>query len=296
MAHIILFTQVQNTRANILNNIVTGPERVGCFGSMCRKTSDANLSEKESLMKDCEDITNYDDSSNGMMGPSTLKRHLPLWCTFDLPHPNQQPLIMKKMMGFHPNRQQLLFPFQEHGPHMNVFALRLILLGQAVYGAVMLFVFADSVWIHSNLMVLIFYLALGVTPIVFIGLNLAKIVQYTVLVNNIGCHRSEKFVASVVRDQKASRALRTLMLLNKLRIRGLTSSGVVEDECGLEQADGSISASHYSIAKAVRQRRLEFWGIQEVGEEEEALTFVVFTYNSLLSSFSASLRITEHLS
>ncbi len=225
---------------------------------------DAEPSEKESLMKDCEDTTNYGDNNNGgMMGPSTVKRRLPLWCTFNLPHPNRRSLIMKKIMGFHPNRQQLLFPFQEHGPHMNIFGLRLILLGQAVYGAVMVFVFADAVWIHSNLIAVILYLTLGVIPIVFIGLNLAKIVQYTVLVNNVGCNRSEKFVASVVRGQKASRALRTLMLLNKLRVMGLNPSGAVQDD-GKQQTDGSISASRHSLAEAVRQKRLEFWGIQDV--------------------------------
>ncbi len=202
-----------------------------------------------------------------MMGSSTLRRrYLPLWCTLNLPHPSQRSLIMKKIMGFHPNRQQLLFPFQEHGPHMNIFSVRLVLLGQAIYGAVMLFVFAETVWVHSNLIMTILYLVFGVIPIAFIGINLTKIVQYTVLVNNVGCYRSGKIVASVIRDQKASRALRTLMLLNKLRIRGLNPAVQGEGK----QKDGSpMSASPRSIAVAVRKKRLEFWGIQEVRAEED---------------------------
>ncbi len=291
----IFFTQIQNTRANLFNNIVTDPEKVGCSWLMGSKMCDAEPSEKVSLMKGCDDATNYGDTNNdGMMGPSTLKRRLPLWCTFNLPHLNQRPLILKQMMGFHPNRQQLLFPFQEHGPHTNIFALRLILLGQAVYGAVMVFVFADAVWIHSNLIAVIFYLTLGVIPIVFIGLNLAKIVQCTVLVNNVGCNRSEKFVASVVRDQKASRALCTLMLLNKLRIRGLNPSGAVQDN-GKQKTDGSISASRHSLAEAVRKKRLEFWGIQEVSRR--TFNVHVSAMPTILISFSSvSFRITEHLS
>ncbi len=112
-------------------------------------------------MKDCEGNTDYGDhNGGGTMGRPTLRRRLPLWCTLNLPHPSQRPLIMKKLMGFHPNRQQLLFPFQEHGPHTNIFSLRLILLGQAIYGAVMVFVYAEVVWVHSNLIAVTLYLAL----------------------------------------------------------------------------------------------------------------------------------------
>ncbi len=216
-------------------------------------------------MKDCEGNVDYGDyNDGGMIGQHTLRkrRHLPLWCTLNLPHPSRRPLITKKLMGFHPNRQQLLFPFQENGPHTNIFILRLILLGQAIYGAVMVFVYAEVAWVHSNIMAVVLYLALGVIPIAFIGLNLAKVVQYAVLVNNVGCHRSDKLVASVVRGQKASRALRTLMLLNKLRVRGLNPT--VQDDGKQKYDDGPISMSPRSLAAAIRLKRLEFWGIHQV--------------------------------
>ncbi len=114
---------------------------------------------------------------------------------------------------------------------------------------------------------------LGVIPIIFIGLNLAKVVQYAVLVNNVGCHRSEKLVASVVRGEKASRALRTLMLLNKLRIRGLDPA--VQDDGKQNGGGGPISMSPRSLAAAVRRKRLEFWGIHEVSAEAKLYYSVI---------------------
>mmetsp|Transcript_13489 Transcript_13489/g.17475 ORF Transcript_13489/g.17475 Transcript_13489/m.17475 type:complete len:662 (+) Transcript_13489:20-2005(+) len=143
----------------------------------------------------------------------------PGWTSLDLPDPRSRSVYEQCILKGHvPNRQHLLFPTLVHGKLSNEFMARLYLLCFTVYCSLLLFQFLPITKKFSD-SVRLFYIVLSLEPLVYYISTLSVFIQSIVEVNSLRVFKPSTTISTVLRDQKAERAIKAIMLLNNLRLQ-----------------------------------------------------------------------------
>ena len=131
--------------------------------------------------------------------------------------------VRRLFCGHAPNKQHRLFLFEEKGHESHVFACRLLLLLQAVYVSLVVMTFAPRVCKHSSVPATGGYVLFALAPTVGIALVAREAVPLAIHCGSVGTFRNRKLVGQVLRETKASRAVKLLKTLYGLRAQIVTA-------------------------------------------------------------------------
>jgi len=141
----------------------------------------------------------------------------PGWTSLELPDPARRSWFEKWLFAGHvPNRQHLLFPTQVHAQTTNEFFARLYLLCYTVYCSLLFFTFMP-IMVGGDSVHLVSYLAASLFPLAYYVKTLPDFVRSVVEVNALRVFKPSTAISTVLRDQKAERAIKAILLLNTMR-------------------------------------------------------------------------------
>ena len=184
-----------------------------------------------------------DATSGGGGGGAGGVDQLPMWACRPpkvvLTKP--RPKILQMLLGKAPNKQHMLFTFQENGHASHVFACRLILLIQALYISVLCVVLLPATanfkhcYEHCNheqkveqTVQLVTHTVAAILPLFGFLLLAKRAIPQAIHVSSVGTFRSTRLVHMVIREQKAARAVQVLETLHGMRRQILAAKKIKE--------------------------------------------------------------------
>jgi len=172
------------------------------------------------------------------------------WTSLELKDPHTRPAWEKWLFRGHvPNRQHLLFPLQCHAKHFNEFAARLYLLCFTVYCSLLFIQFLPIMAKHSSPEALLAYAVVACQPLLVYCSTLPEFVQSVVEVNALRVFSPAHAINAVIRDQKAARAVKAILLLNSMRSKFGDEQGKIKTEAKEEKRG---AGGHSAITEAQR--------------------------------------------
>jgi len=150
---------------------------------------------------------------------------LPGWCHLQLPEEEKYPAWKKKLFGIGVNRQLMLYFFQCNGPKYNLMIMRILLFMHAVYVAILVLEFYESVLQLYGTNGLVAYVVIGLIPSVLFFWMTIPTIKDTVHTDHVGCLKNPKEINLVLRDMKMKKAINALILLKNLQAKLTRSSG-----------------------------------------------------------------------
>ncbi|GMH60646.1 hypothetical protein TL16_g03094 [Triparma laevis f. inornata] len=144
----------------------------------------------------------------------------PGWCSinpelFDL---DKRGKWAKHWLGPAPNRQQLLFWGQQYGPELHILLLRITLLFNGLYTAVMAVTFIPDAWNEFSQPEFICFIIAAVIPLYLQVTGKRRLVGTLTHIGCIGCLRRNEKIADVIREGKTSSAVRAFIVLHKIHM------------------------------------------------------------------------------
>jgi Ca2+-binding EF-hand superfamily protein len=148
-----------------------------------------------------------------------VKDDRPGWTTLDLPDPHTRSVFEQCILnGQAPNRQHLLFPTQVHGKWSNEFLARLYLLCFTVYSSLLIFQFLPITKKFDD-SYRMFFILVSFEPLAYYVTTLSQFIRSIVEVNSLRVFKPSTTISTVLRDQKAERAIKAIVLLNNLSVQ-----------------------------------------------------------------------------
>jgi hypothetical protein len=117
-----------------------------------------------------------------------------------------------------PNKQHLLMWGDFAGPDLNSFLLRVFLIIQSLYIAVLAVYFAPYMFEHEGDLIGTIYLLVALAPEVILYLGFyPRLVMNLTQITSTGLLKQNQIVSEVIRNQKSAKLVRLLMMLTKLK-------------------------------------------------------------------------------
>ena len=160
-----------------------------------------------------------ENESSSLLADESSYSLLPDWCNVDL----DQYLASRSWWNRHvvggvPNRQQTFYWMDCKGPFFYQFLLQINLLFIGVYGAMQILEFVPHMYKEQPLYLFIIYVIVATLPALFIMIYKKHLVNVLTPVCHVGSFRRAQVISSVIREEKTLAALRTFIIVYKLRL------------------------------------------------------------------------------
>lgn len=161
-----------------------------------------------------------DSKSAGLLESGTVNGDplLPDWCRVDIEQylANRSYLARCFARGV-PNRQESLYWMDKKGPSFYLFILQFDLLFVGIYVAIQFMQVGPFMRSEQPLWEYVLYIILATLPILNIAVNKKRLVEVLTAVCSLGYYRRPQVIARVIREEKVSHAVRTFIVVYKLR-------------------------------------------------------------------------------
>lgn len=148
---------------------------------------------------------------------SPQEEALPLWCFLNYQKClHERSSLSKWVVGGVPNRQQVLFWMDRHGPHFYTELLQAELLFAGIYGALLIIQFIPYAFRNEPFDLDLLFLVLAATPLAGILCN-KDLVTLIAQVSSIGTYRKEQIVRDVLLEESTTRIVRTFLIIERMR-------------------------------------------------------------------------------
>jgi calmodulin len=166
-------------------------------------------------------LTRQERAFSGEMFKLLDDVEMPAWTTIDRGKYKleSRTKFWKWALGPAPNRQHLLFWGQTYGAELSLLLVRLILLTNGVYGAVMVVTFIPEFYrdsLDGESWKCILFTVVAACPLFLQLLCMRRLVASMSHILCIGVHRRPQIVAKVLREEKSQRAVRAFVVLHTL--------------------------------------------------------------------------------
>ena len=142
---------------------------------------------------------------------------LPPWCDIDIEKfRKSRNLLVRCLVGGHPNRQQALFFMDSYGPKLYFLILQSNLIFTGAYAGVHLLTFLPYIYDHYDWPMFTVFTIMAALPILGISYNKKSVVAALAQVSSIGAYRKPQIVSDVLLETKTGRVVRTFLIIHKM--------------------------------------------------------------------------------
>jgi calmodulin len=171
----------------------------------------------------------------------------PGWCSInpELFNLEGRSKTAKHWFGPAPNRQQLMFWGQQYGPEFHILLLRITLLFNGLYTALMAVTFIPDALNEFSRPEFICFVIAAVIPLYLQVTGKRRMVGTLTHIGCIGCLRRNEKIADVIREGKTSSAVRAFIVLHKIHM-ATKNPASVKSPTGRKASGPSKPKKHYS--------------------------------------------------
>lgn len=189
------------------------------------------------LLPKANDGAEFNETAELSLGSSPTE-DLPAWCVENYRKAlEKRHWIAKWLVGGTPNRQQIHFWMDRHGPHFYTTLLQTEMVFTGVYAGLLLIEFIPYVIRTKSFLVLILYIVGAVAPLIGIMFSKKTSVALMAQVSSIGTYRKDQIVRDVLLEQKTAHVVRTFLVIQ--HIRHVAEHGLPPMDQVIEAADSS---------------------------------------------------------
>ena len=179
---------------------------------------------------------------------------LPDWCFIDLPQYIESRSSLSRFLssGRIPNRIQALFLAGQNAPKLHLFYLRMNLVYNGLYCAMLAIVFLPVAYNAYTIEKFLIYLVLSVVPILTVLFNKKHLILMMVQVMSIGTFRAHGAVSQALREEKTAQAVRRMVIIHKLRGAAKGQTSMVALSLGATKPGGHVPLNAETVREVSR--------------------------------------------
>jgi Ca2+-binding EF-hand superfamily protein len=197
----------------------------------------------------------------------------------------ERSFLERKLLGIAPNKHEMLFWFDCRGRDVHHLIVRVVMIGQAIYLAILFYQFVPSAHYYYGNEGVALVTIVAIVPCILIQfVYTPEIIKSNTVITAIEMHKEMKTIKDVIRDQKTAKAIRALVLLQSMQKQ-------VEKMKRLESGEENHEAGERAAALREMEpsKREELERMFDVYDTDKGGSISTSELNALMSSLGHQL-------